>query len=84
LNFFSFIKKKLLTREDRFKKKLIERECLIYLQDISNNLHTMERTLTYIDTALTRSHTNYTTQISIELTKSSNQMNKAMKLVRFI
>ena len=44
----------------------------------------MERTLTYIDTALTRSHTNYTTQISIELTKSSNQMNKAMKLVRFI
>ncbi|KAJ3286779.1 CorA metal ion transporter [Rhizoclosmatium sp. JEL0117] len=50
-------------------------ETTLYLGDIQDHILTMVQTLNHCEKTLTRSHSNYLAQISIELTQASNRTN---------
>ncbi|KAJ3266222.1 CorA metal ion transporter [Chytriomyces hyalinus] len=52
-----------------------ESETTLYLGDIQDHIITMVQTLNHCDKTLTRSHSNYLAQISIEITQASNRTN---------
>ncbi|KAJ3137895.1 CorA metal ion transporter [Physocladia obscura] len=52
-----------------------ESETALYLGDIQDHIITMVQNLTHCEKTLTRSHSNYLAQISIEITQASNRTN---------
>lgn len=52
-----------------------DNETSLYLGDIQDHVITMVQNLTHYEKTLSRSHSNYLAQISIEITKASNKTN---------
>ena len=54
----------------------------LYLSDIQDHLITMTQNLNHYEKILSRSHSNYLAQISIEMTDANNQINDVLSCVR--
>lgn len=54
------------------------RDTSLYLGDVQDHVITMVQTLLHVDTTLTRCHSNYLAQISIEITQSSIKANESV------
>ncbi|CAG8479257.1 1764_t:CDS:2 [Paraglomus occultum] len=54
---------------------VISNEILLYLGDIQDHIITMVQNLNHYEKILSRSHSNYLAQISIEMTQANNQIN---------
>ena len=50
----------------------------LYLSDIQDHLITMTQNLNHYEKILSRSHSNYLAQISIEMTDANNQINDVL------
>jgi magnesium transporter len=50
----------------------------LYLSDIQDHLITMTQNLNHYEKILSRSHSNYLAQISIEMTEANNQINDVL------
>jgi magnesium transporter len=50
----------------------------LYLSDIQDHLITMTQSLNHYEKILSRSHSNYLAQISIEMTDANNQINDVL------
>lgn len=50
----------------------------LYLSDIQDHLITMTQNLNHYEKILSRSHSNYLAQISIDMTDANNQMNEVL------
>lgn len=50
----------------------------LYLSDIQDHLVTMTQNLNHYEKILSRSHSNYLAQISIEMTDANNQINDVL------
>lgn len=50
----------------------------LYLSDIQDHLVTMTQNLNHYEKILSRSHSNYLAQISIEMTEANNQINDVL------
>jgi len=50
----------------------------LYLSDIQDHLITMTQSLNHYEKILSRSHSNYLAQISIEMTEANNQINDVL------
>jgi len=59
---------------------LFLRKCFqgLYLSDIQDHLITMTQSLNHYEKILSRSHSNYLAQISIEMTDANNQINDVL------
>jgi magnesium transporter len=66
-------------RSDDQQFNSMMRDTCLYLGDIQDHVITMEQLLEHIDTTLSRSHSNYLAQISIDITLTSNRANDTMK-----
>jgi magnesium transporter len=53
----------------------------LYLSDIQDHLITMTQNLNHYEKILSRSHSNYLAQISIEMTDANNQINDVLSWV---
>jgi magnesium transporter len=53
----------------------------LYLSDIQDHLITMTQNLNHYEKILSRSHSNYLAQISIEMTDANNQINDVLSSV---
>ncbi|CAH1757731.1 3136_t:CDS:2 [Entrophospora sp. SA101] len=56
----------------------ISNEILLYLGDIQDHVITMVQNLNHYEKILSRSHSNYLAQISIEMTEANNQINDVL------
>ncbi|KAG9285404.1 hypothetical protein G9A89_010879 [Geosiphon pyriformis] len=54
---------------------IISNEIVLYLGDIQDHIITMVQNLNHYEKILSRSHSNYLAQISIEMTQANNQIN---------
>ncbi|RIB05184.1 hypothetical protein C2G38_2148676 [Gigaspora rosea] len=54
---------------------VISNEIVLYLGDIQDHIITMVQNLNHYEKILSRSHSNYLAQISIEMTQANNQIN---------
>jgi magnesium transporter len=50
----------------------------LYLSDIQDHLITMTQNLNHYEKILSRTHSNYLAQISIEMTDANNQINEVL------
>lgn len=57
---------------------VVSSDVVLYLGDIQDHAITMVQNLTHYEKTLSRSHSNYLAQISIELTQASNQTNDSV------
>ncbi|CAG8554523.1 2163_t:CDS:2 [Funneliformis mosseae] len=54
---------------------IVSNEIVLYLGDIQDHIITMVQNLNHYEKILSRSHSNYLAQISIEMTQANNQIN---------
>lgn len=73
----SLIDPRSATQDQQFNAMI--RDICLYLGDIQDHVITMNQLLEHIDTTLSRSHSNYLAQISIDITLTSNRTNDTMK-----
>ncbi|CAG8434199.1 1750_t:CDS:2 [Ambispora gerdemannii] len=57
---------------------VISNEIVLYLGDIQDHIITMVQNLNHYEKILSRSHSNYLAQISIEMTQANNQINDVL------
>ena len=62
----------------RSASNLLLRPQGLYLSDIQDHLITMTQNLNHYEKILSRSHSNYLAQISIEMTEANNQINDVL------
>ena len=69
-----------LQRSSVYCANMLIQSCLqgLYLSDIQDHLITMTQYLNHYEKILSRSHSNYLAQISIEMTDANNQINDVL------